>query len=99
MAKEKSESLRLARFPRTHHLTVGTKTVVLVTENPSRKGLLVYNNTNGAVVYILSSPALGVEDGIPVAYQATYENDDCYGAYWIVSDTDPTDVRVEEDTD
>lgn len=99
MSKPEPKSPQLARIPKTYHLTVGTKATKLVTENPGRKGLLVYNNTSGAVIYILSSPALGIADGIPVAYQATYENDDCYGELWIVSDTALTDVRVEEDTD
>jgi len=72
--------------------------MLLVTENSTRKGLLVYNNGTDTV-YILSSPALEKEDGIPVAPGKAYDNDDCYGEYWIVAESGSQDVRVEEDTD
>ena len=98
MGKSKSKPRQLARLPRTYHLTVTTKAMKLVTENPTRKGLLVYNNGT-AKVFILSSPALGKEDGIPVAVGTSYSNDDCYGELWIVADSGSQDVRVEEDTD
>ncbi|MBW2559544.1 MAG: hypothetical protein JRE40_01690 [Deltaproteobacteria bacterium] len=94
----RSPETKLARFPKTYHITVTTKKKKLVTENPTRKGLLVYNN-GSATVYILSSPALDKTDGIPVAAGGSYENDDCYGEYWIVADSGSQDVRVEEDTD
>ena len=98
MGRSESESRQLARLPRTFHLKVTTKKMKLVTENPTRKGLLVYNNGTDTI-YILSSPALEKEDGIPVAKKTSYSNDDCYGEYWIVAESGTQDVRVEEDTD
>jgi len=89
---------QLGRLPRTYRLTVSTRKMQLVTENPTRKGLLVYNN-GSATVYILSSPALSSSDGIPVAPGGTFEDDDCYGEYWIVADSGSQDVRVLEVTD
>jgi len=88
----------MAKKALTRPLTVGTSVIELVKENPTRKGLLVYNN-GSATVYILSAQNLTTSDGIPVAAGASYENDNCTGEYWIVAESGTQNVRVEEDTD
>lgn len=87
----------LARLPNTFSLQVGTKAQKLVAENPKRKAFLVYNN-GSATVYILSGPNKSKNDGIPVPIGETYNNDTCYGEFWIIAETGTQDVRIEEDT-
>jgi len=90
--------MSMARLPKTRGITVTTTPQKLVTENPTRKGLLVYNN-GSVTVYILSGQNIPKTDGIPVAAAASYNNDDCYGEFWIVAESGSQNVRVEEDTD
>jgi len=90
-----SEKLR-GKTPLIRALSVGTSVIKLVDENPKRTGLLVYNN-GSATVYILSAQNQTSSDGIPLATGASYENDNCYGAYWIVAASGTQNVRIEED--
>lgn len=83
---------------RTFPLTVTTTPQKLVSKNPTRTGLLVYNNGSVAV-YIISAQNLTSSDGIPVAAGASYDNDDTTAELWIVAASGSQNVRVEEDTD
>jgi hypothetical protein len=87
-----------AKYARITSLKVTDKPIQLLGENPKRKAFLVYNN--GSVnIEILDGQTRKYGEGIPVAAGAQYDNDDCYGAYWIVAASGTQDVRVEEDTD
>lgn len=87
-----------ARYARIISLKVTTTPMQLLGENRKRKAFLVYNNGT-ATVEILDGPTRKYGEGIPVAAGAEYDNDDCYGEYWIVAASGTQDVRVEEDTD
>lgn len=75
------------------------KPVPLVSENPPRKALLVFNNGT-ATVELVDSPHAKYGDGIPIPKGTAYDNYHyCQGAYWIVvkeGDGDQ-DIRFEED--
>ena len=83
---------------RTFSLTVTTTSQKFVSKNPTRTGLLVYNN-GSVTVYITSAQNLTSSDGIPVAAGAEYDNDDTTAELWIVAASGSQNVRVEEDTD
>lgn len=87
-----------AKYPKTYALQVGTKKQKLVAENKKRKYLFIYNNGTDTI-YILSSPALNKDNGIPVPVGGSYNNEHCYGEYWVVAESGTQDIRVEEDTD
>ena len=77
----------------TRRLMVGTNVLQLVSENPKRKSLLVYNNGT-ATVYILSAENLGKDDGMPVAAGGSFEDEETTGALYIVAESGIQDVRV-----
>ena len=70
----------------------------LVTEDPARKGLLIYNN-GSATVELLSDNTLKYGDGIPIGAGKSYDNDRSCCAYWIVAASGSQDVRVEVNSD
>lgn len=84
----------LGKYSRTFSINVTTKVVQLVSEDPKRTGLLVYNN-GSATVYLLSAQNLKATDGIPIAAAGSYSNKESYNAYWIVAESGTQDVRVE----
>jgi len=79
---------------RTFNIQAGTEAKQLVSANPKRVGLLVYNN-GSVTVYILSAQNMAVGDGIPVAAGATYSNDESTNEYYIITESSTADVRVE----
>jgi len=88
----------LSSQPRTFALAVGTSPVKLCDKDPKRRAMLVYNN-GSVTIYILSAQNLAAAQGIPVVANAAYQNDDCYGEYWIVAASGSQDVRVELDSE
>ena len=90
--------MSLASKPRTFAITVGTTAVRLLTSNIKRKAFLIYNNGT-ATVYLISEQTLPAAKGIPIPAGASYNNDTCFGEYWIISESAGQDVRVEEDAE
>ena len=79
-------------------IQVSTTAQRLLTSNRKRKAFLVYNN-GSAIVYLLSKQTQTASDGIPIPAGASYNNDTCFGEYWIISESAGQDVRVEEDAE
>mgnify|MGYP001133272983 CR=1 FL=1 len=92
-----SQALRGCRT-RTSHITATTKVAQLVSKDPSRICVFLYNN-GSVTVYILSAQNLDAADGIPVAAGGTYKNDTTTAALWIVAASGTADVRVQVDGD
>ena len=90
--------MSLASKSRTFAITVGTTAIRLLTANPKRKAFLIYNN-GSATVYLISEQIKTVAEGIPIPAGASYNNETCYGEYWIISESAGQDVRVEEDVE
>ena len=90
-----SEKTR-GKYSRTYkHVATGTVSQ-LVTENPKRVAVLVYNNGD-QTVYILSAQNLGILDGIPVAAGNSYENDTSTATLWVIAAGGRQDLRVQVD--
>jgi len=87
----------MGKYTRIFKLSITTKVVQLVAEDPNRVCLFVYNNSSG-IIYILSAQNQASTDGIPVAANGgTYKSDTTTAALWIVGASDGLDVRVEVD--
>jgi len=79
-------------------IQVSTTAVRLLTANPKRRGFLVYNN-GSATIYLLNKQTQTSSDGIPIPAGASYNNDTCFGEYWVLAESGIQDIRVEEDAE
>lgn len=89
---------RKGEHTRTFRLKVTTKVMQLVSKNPKRCNVLVYN-VEDETVYVLSAQNLKAADGIPVVAGATYTNDTTTARLYIVAASGTQDVRVQVDSE
>ena len=89
---------QVGKYTRTYKLPVTTRVAQLAAETPNRVCIFIYNN-GSATVYLLSQQKQTAIDGIPIPAAASYNNDTCYGEYWIIAASGTQDIRVEEDAE
>lgn len=79
---------------RTFAVEAETTAKQLVSANPKRVGLLVTVADTGTA-YIISARNMKHTDGIKITSSLPYSNDVSTNEYWIITESNTADVRVE----
>ncbi|MDD3523851.1 MAG: hypothetical protein PHQ41_04040 [Candidatus Cloacimonetes bacterium] len=85
----------------TTAIVIGLASEIAANYDKDRSSLIIYNNSASAVIYYGSDNTLSTSNGFPIPPKtglafSEQTGDDPSLAYWLVSDTAGTDVRVGE---